>query len=1229
MELNWREDFEQIEITINKEKVEGKELFFNFFASGDFFFVENYDYFELGNTQDILITEAYIKIVDKNDAINIDLYDRISIKKGDIKIRKNKKVLILNLRKKEKKLWGYLHFFSIFVIYKNEICPNLLKCTKEEKNNIMSKEHIFKAFMNKRRMDSLEHLKKMMKKEKNLNKEFLSRLEDEAQKIQCKLEEVKHEEFKIQKENIKKRAIDFIYDDKTEGWKDENDISNNKENCIHKEYHKDDINNKNHVPLDNNNNNNNNNNNQHVENNLHNNNESDINKNNLIFYKNNIKTEKPVFGNNHNEKKVIELKFTQLKKNELPARESRNLKKSLSNYSSTKNFFLIILIEKAKKTFFRNLDFNSSLEVLKSITEYISKGNKLIKEEHIKVSANISLLYLLTNSLDKCIEECDKCIDLINEEIKTYNVQHKHCEIIHKEEDILKIFNSLEEIKSQNYIKYLYIIYVMVILRKIYAKIKQKEKWIDVESLFISIQKVQEYLPTSIYKSIKMDMNSIHFFEVIKEHLLLTNVLNIKDIKNNLYNLHLEISKNKDINVNFPLNVYITLKRSYYLKNLNLFYKNIINIFLCLYNILYRQNKIYSFLNNIESLNLSKFLLDIYILIMLLKHESIFYEQIMEIEKCKNCIENTNVSQEILNILLNYISDDSQNEFNFVLQNIHLLKRIIYNSNINKNDKNVNKKILDISEKTKYLYIVNLSFSDILLKYMDVLRKKNKNGIQKKIFAKDIICSEENKILNDISIQFFSNIEYYKNIKENCELLKLKITLQIIKTMIYVFNLIQKIYKNKDKEKIYLRNIISILLLDLSYSITNLIDTSYMLNYENFIISHIFLYFCFSFLYNFKYNEFIIDIYKNMHTSQTCNNFMSIENIKSEITKKKKKYIIKDMLNKDILLNSFYADYKNYMQKKKREKQINSHHSMLRNNYINLMIEKICYLIKKIKNMKHNNKKIHICSNNNISNSLMHFSLINDIYSNDISFNSPYFLKDKIYYLLCIQYNLILLNKKYKSSEIINFSYVTLIKQNFNYSFFLNNDKQNMEHLYYTTDNMTIINNEYINKYFNYFTNDTIIFHNMERNHFLKHVSNNNIETLLYPYIQCVVWKHKRIKIFSNINICLSKLKVNQSILIKFRNMIIKYMENLLIDFHILYYVFHLKKLNFCFYFFDHNSGIRTDLDHVLLPVKELNKIFFKNKLEYQNIVKYYFNKFLKIKIQLLSNLYGSMLHIY
>lgn len=95
-----------------------------------------------------------------------------------------------------------------------------------------------------------------------------------------------------------------------------------------------------------------------------------------------------------------------------------------------------------------------------------------------------------------------------------------------------------------------------------------------------------------------------------------------------------------------------------------------------------------------------------------------------------------------------------------------------------------------------------------------------------------------------------------------------------------------------------------------------------------------------------------------------------------------------------------------------------------------------------------------------------------------------------------------------------------------------------MEHLYYRTNNMTIINNEYINKYFNYFTNDIITFHNIERNHFLKHVSNNNIETLLYPYIQCVVWKHKRIKIFSNINICLLKLKVNQGILIKFRNMV-------------------------------------------------------------------------------------------
>ncbi|EAA15671.1 hypothetical protein [Plasmodium yoelii yoelii] len=318
MEVDWKETFEEILISLRHE-THTKGTLFETDIYNNAYLDTNYYEFE----KNILITEVYIKIVHNNNTINLDLYDKISVKKEDIQIKNNNQCIILILKKKEKKLWGHLYFFSMFVTYKNYVYPNLLKCTKEEKDKIISLEQKFKTLINNRRIQSIDHLKKVLKKNKLLNDDFYKQLKDNAQKIQWELEKKKNEDFKIQKESVKKRAVDTIYE--------ELDEKNETESNLYGE-------------IDNN--------------------------------QNKPKIIESLFLGNDNTNKVIKLKFTELKKNQRPARESRNLKKPLANYSSTKNFFLIVLIEKAKKLFFKNSDFSSSLETLKSVKDNIQSGKK-------------------------------------------------------------------------------------------------------------------------------------------------------------------------------------------------------------------------------------------------------------------------------------------------------------------------------------------------------------------------------------------------------------------------------------------------------------------------------------------------------------------------------------------------------------------------------------------------------------------------------------------------------------------------------------------------------------------------------------------------------------------------------------------------------------------------------------------------------------------------------------
>ncbi|ETB56338.1 hypothetical protein YYC_05768 [Plasmodium yoelii 17X] len=1172
MEVDWKETFEEILISLRHE-THTKGTLFETDIYNNAYLDTNYYEFE----KNILITEVYIKIVHNNNTINLDLYDKISVKKEDIQIKNNNQCIILILKKKEKKLWGHLYFFSMFVTYKNYVYPNLLKCTKEEKDKIISLEQKFKTLINNRRIQSIDHLKKVLKKNKLLNDDFYKQLKDNAQKIQWELEKKKIEDFKIQKESVKKRAVDTIYE--------ELDEKNETESNIYGE-------------IDNN--------------------------------QNKPKIIESLFLGNDNTNKVIKLKFTELKKNQRPARESRNLKKPLANYSSTKNFFLIVLIEKAKKLFFKNSDFSSSLETLKSVKDNIQSGAELILNEHIKVLSNLSLLYLLTNDINNCIDCCDKCVDLINEEIKNYNTEE-----VYIDEDTIKnitpskIINSLDDIKSKNYIQYLYIIYAIVVVRKIYAMIKKREVIEEVEKCFNSIKDIKKFLPHYFYQNIENDIFNLRNSYSL-DTLIRIQVSGIDEIKEHLLKIN-SLMDDKKIPQNASLNFYIYLKRSFYLKNLNMFYTNIINIFLTLFCIIDKQNKIYNFLYNVDGFNLTQFLLDIFEYILLLKNNSILSAKVVEMENLRNQAKDNQtyqlnhhiINEEIISVLKILLTQNYHSEFQSALiSNIALNK--IMNLFINKNYDEISKKEavhnndqISISEQneqpqendeTNQNTIINSSYK-ISLPYSNIYFKNILYKIKKKnITMKNVSYSSLET--NNLDIEIYSNDENYKkNVENMSELLKVNIAIKIIKTICYSFNLIQKTHKESIPDKIHLRNVMHVLLIDLSYSIwksNNLSQT------EN-IVSLLFLYFNFSFVYKYDTNEFIIDTHFKKKEESNNFNFMMLKDIQSQNYDTNTGWNISTDYIKHIVeqtfIHNFFADYKKYIESTKKKEQTKKKQASHCYNH-NKMVLNTIYLIKKIKNNINKRKK-------NIKIIDIERNFLNNKFPEEIYHQMIPFLNNRSYYLDSIQYSILLLSYNYKSTitSSFNLEYLSVLKKYFTMSFFLKNYQKKNIHL---NKDIPIIYQYLLKKYLSYFTQPfSVNFKTKKRNTFLQQYNTEHSEKYLISYIQAVIRKYKKIKIFRNINYCLRQIDADRMLIENSQKILMRYIDVLALDFHILNCFLQFSEQNLSPHSLI-NKG-NPDLcyfDHKMIQESPLETF---SKCNFKNVVKHYFMKFLKVKIIILN----------
>ncbi|CAD2099736.1 conserved Plasmodium protein, unknown function [Plasmodium vinckei brucechwatti] len=1172
MEVDWKETFEEIVISLRHEKKTKGTLFETAIYNNAYLDTNCYEF-----EKNILITEVYIKIVHNNNTINLDLYDKISVKKEDIQIKNNNQCIILILKKKEKKLWGHLYFFSMFVTYKNYVYPNLLKCTKEEKDKIISLEQKFKTLINNRRIQSIDHLKKILKKNKLHNDDFYKQLKDDAQKIQWELEKKKIEDFKIQKESVKKRAVDTIYE--------ELDEKNETESILYSE-------------IDNN--------------------------------KNKPRTIESLFLGNDNTNKVIKLKFTELKTNQRPARESRNLKKPLANYSSTKNFFLIVLIEKAKKLFFKNSDFSSSLETLKSVKDNIQSGAELILNEHIKVLSNLSLLYLLKNDINSCIDCCDKCVDLINEEIKNYDTED-----VYTDEDTIKnitpskIINSLDDIKSKNYIQYLYIIYVIVVVRKIYAMIKKREVIEEVEKCFNSIKDIKKFLPRYFYQNIENDVFNLQNSYSL-DTLLRVQVSGIDEIKEHLLKIN-NLIDDKRIPQDASLNFYIYLKRSFYLKNLNMFYTNIINIFLTLFCIIDKQNKIYSFLYNVDGFNLTQFLLDIFEYILLLKNNTILLSKVVEIENLRNQVKDNQIYQinhhiineEIISVLKILLTQDYHSEFQSVLISSIALNKIM-NLFINKNDDEICKKEeihnndqISISEqseqpqgndKTNQNTIMNASHK-ISLSYSNIYFKNILYKIKKKNVTMKNVNYPSLKT-NNLDIEIYSNDENYKKKLENMsELLKVNIAIKIIKTICYSLNLIQKIYKESIPDKMHLRNVMHALLIDLSYSIwksNNLSQT------EN-IVSLLFLYLNFSFVYKYETNEFIIDTHFKKKENSNNFNFMMLKDIQSEnhdtntgenISTDYIKHIVEQTF-----IHNFFADYKKYIESEKKKEQPKKTQTSHCHSH-NKMILNTLYLIKKIKNNINKRKK-------NIKIIDIERKFLNNKFPEEIYHQIIPFLNYQSYYINSIQYSILLLSYNYKFTNTSSFSleYLSVLKKYFTMSFFLKSYQKKHAHI---GKDIPIIYQYLLKKHLSYFTQPcSINFKNKKRDTFLQQYNTENSEKYLISYIQSVIRKYKKVQIFRNINYCLRQINADRMIIENTQQILTRYIDVLALDFHMLNCFLQFSEQNLSPHsLINKGSPDLCYCDHKMIQENSFEAF---NKCNFKDVVKYYFMKFLKVKIIILN----------
>ncbi|GAW82694.1 hypothetical protein, conserved [Plasmodium gonderi] len=1223
MELSWRENFDSIEIKLKKENSE--ESVFS-----DLRYIENYCWeneqvIEMEKTKDILVTEMYIKINHKDEMMNIDLYDKINVNKEHVKIRQNTKFIIFNLKKKEKKLWGHLNYFTIFLIYKNVAYPNLIKCTKEEKNKLIAQEKKFKSVINDRRIKSINDLKKILRKDKNSKEDFIKKLQEDAQNIQCQLEELRNEQLKNQKEEIRKRAIHSIYENSQESEMDKPEL-HNKVDRMNSSYVNIDNHNDKNLSAEKNSNKINTYIDELTDGQRESSNPMNISSSNLTM------TSKPkvllLQDQKNVQKKVIELKFTQMKRNELPARESRNVKQKIPNFTSTKNFFLIILIEKAKKLYFKNADFGSCLETLKSVDSYLVNGSELVKEEQIKMLNNLSLLYLLTNELSECINTCDRCLNMIKEEIKSYNVEDTHFEknILTDVNNVqMKTWNILDNIKSQNYVQYIYTIYAIVSARKICAMIKQTRENLleNIDKIYISIEDISRYLPCSIYEDLKKGINNFKLFSTFISHLNKFNLNHISYVdqaRQNLQILNKNILEEKNT-YNISFSFCITMMRSLNLKNLNRFYQNVINILLCIFTLIERQNEIYSFLNNVEnSTSSNSALVHIYLFILLIKNESSYYDKIEEIVNLRNhTYEYPNIRNKVMNILICHLMGGFY-ELDLIVRNNLCLKNII-SSILHKDE------IAVVTEPLEHGCARNIEPKSEMAHVGDkiiVYQTNERFFSPSKTLFENISCKikKEEKVAKHISsvntqsyalkVELFESLTEYLCVKQKCEYFKIEIVIKMIKNICYTFNLIQRIYKENEKNKMHLKRAMYTLLTDLSYSISKLNSSS--VETEN-VISLLFLYFCFSFIYNYPKNEFIIDTHYKTMDEMTHSNYFALNDDTQE-EKKFSKDNLKSILQKTFLYK-FFLDYKQYEDLKKKKTYIDSAGRASQQDLEhNSMLQRISSLIKKIKTkIKNNtNKKIH--------NYYPIMKLINKKYVKELH-HFVSFLKKKDLHLESIRCNILLLSSHYYSPSLSNFSfsYVNAVHNIFTSTFFEKNEINKQKKI--TLDNnLSTESKRILHKNISYFTNSTFInFKNTKRAIFLKSFQEENMKNALVTYIRSIICKLKRVQILRNIFTSLQHIHAHGEILKNILKVLMNYLNNLSVDFHILNLVINfITQVDISPLFLVNKKKIENLYDFNDTSISEKWKELFSNNEEYKYILQHHFKKFLKIKIFLLSH---------
>ncbi|KJP87697.1 hypothetical protein AK88_02592 [Plasmodium fragile] len=1222
MELTWRENFDSVEIKLKKEasgdvEQRNKSVFSDVRCIEDLCLYDEH-VVELEKAKDLLISDTYIKINHKNKIMNIDLYDKISMDKEHVQVRENTNFITLNLKKKENKLWGYLNYFNIFLLYKNATYPNLIKCTKEQKNKLVAQEQTFKSIINDRRMNSLNELKKMMKRNKNSRDDFMKKLQDDAQKIQSQLEEQKNELIRNKKDEIRKRAIDSIYQDCDEDEmkkldphhevdtvnRSDRNVDNPNELLISEEKKANEINGK-------------------VEELVRDNTEK--NHQLVVPCSDIVKEKQPnllLLQDRGTKNKVIELKFTQMKRNELPARESRMLKQKLPSCTSTKNFFLIVLIEKAKKLYFKNSDFVSCLETLKSVSSYLLMGHELSKEEHIKVLNNCSLLHLLTNNLEECVRACDSCLLIINQEVKCYNVQDSIFEQNTPKDgssSYMKTWNMLEKIKSQNYVQYMYSIYTIVSARKVLALIKQGEETQleNVEKIYLSVEDIKKYLPCHIFEDFEKGIVNVRLFTTLLRELLTLNLENIShtdQIKHTLevINKHM-LGQYVRWDISFCFSC--TMIRSFSLKNLNRYYENVVNIMLCILVLIEREQETYLNLNNIEPGAASTFtLLHVYQFLLLIKNESSFCDKMGEVETLDaDLFDSPQMREEIMHILTNYLVG-GYTDLDFILQNNRCLRGMLSAICRNKADTLERETLQTRLEKTQMEGALPIekhttnegqeseqlfTLRDILLQKIHYKMKKGEKMIKH-------FCTA-NTHTYQVKVELFPSLTEYLKVKEKCELLKIEMVTKMIKSMCYTLNIVQKVHKENEKKKTQLKRVIYTLLTDLSWSIQNMKHSRGQT--EN-VVGLLLLYFCFSFIYNYPKNEFIIDTHYKRVNEETHSKYLSL-NDAAEEGKTFSKDKLKSILERTFLYK-FFLDYKKYMDlEKKKKKSLSSAEIISQHDpEHNAMLQRIFFFIKQIKRESKEKAKIH--SRYPI------IALINNKHMQELhQFAS--FLEKKYFHLESIRCRILLLSSYYYSPSLSNFSlpYICALRTIFALSFFETYEQRKLT----PNNSLTIASKKNLQKIVSHFTDAaSLTFKNKKRAHFLQSLQDGDVPKALVSYIRTVLCRLKRVKIVRTIYTSLRRMHADGRIRANVRDVVLIYLDNLSVDFHILNRVLHFCKQDDLYpplLLKEKATKNLSNFSDISCCAKTTEPL--PNMEQYKHVLNYYYKKFLRTKIFLLS----------